>query len=513
MTKSGLLDMIRQVSTISDQEVEELEKLVQNFPYCQTAHLLIAKAAYDQGNMLSNQKLRKAAAYATNRHLLKKLIYTTDAAVSVAALALIPSVHEVAAPHPAVPESLAAAAPVENILLDPSTEPALARADASPASTSEPAEPDEPALAASDEEATLTIPEESQTERSALALIEEEQPEELVAVPTDNITEPETDIVTKPVLAEDELPDTNSAISAETEVFTPEVLAAEEPATIVTEPEFAPTLAYFEPPVAFTGPELEELLQIEHFTRGNSAEPTALPDLVVPENNAPESNVPEEAPAAATADEALSAPTVAPIIRYELAAPDELEVPLEHTLADFDSYLFQPELDEHPTGELKPATPEEFNFEVFLRNQLGYWLGSSRLGEALQVKDELTTHTPLQFYPDLILEYSKQNYLTPTDSPPVSNVSRQFAIIDQFLKTNPKLKSFGSDKVRSEPQDDLAFKSTKNTKNLASENLATIMVQQGKIKKAIKIYEHLMVKIPEKKAYFTAQIEKLQNLP
>ncbi|MDX5397376.1 MAG: hypothetical protein LPK21_14380, partial [Hymenobacteraceae bacterium] len=75
--------MINQVTTISDHETEELEALVTNFPYCQTAHLLIAKAAYDKGSMLSNQKLRKAASYAVNRQLLKKLIYTTDATVTL----------------------------------------------------------------------------------------------------------------------------------------------------------------------------------------------------------------------------------------------------------------------------------------------------------------------------------------------------------------------------------------------------------------------------------------------
>src|SRR5690606_22176988 len=75
--------LVRQASRISDQEVEELEKLIVNFPYCQTAHLLIAKAAYDKGSMLSNQKLKKAAIYAANRQLLKKLIYTSDATVAL----------------------------------------------------------------------------------------------------------------------------------------------------------------------------------------------------------------------------------------------------------------------------------------------------------------------------------------------------------------------------------------------------------------------------------------------
>ena len=67
-------------------------------------------------------------------------------------------------------------------------------------------------------------------------------------------------------------------------------------------------------------------------------------------------------------------------------------------------------------------------------------------------------------------------------------------------------------KIKTESLEDLSSKSTKIKKNLASENLANILVQQGKIKKAIKIYEHLILKIPEKKAYFVSQIEKLQKL-
>ena len=64
MNKAAFLDILNHVSSISEQEVIELEKLALNFPYCQSAHLLLAKAAYDKGSMLSNQRLRRAAACA-----------------------------------------------------------------------------------------------------------------------------------------------------------------------------------------------------------------------------------------------------------------------------------------------------------------------------------------------------------------------------------------------------------------------------------------------------------------
>ncbi|MDQ3289781.1 MAG: hypothetical protein M3Q05_00675, partial [Bacteroidota bacterium] len=247
----------------------------------------------------------------------------------------------------------------------------------------------------------------------------------------------------------------------------------------------------------FTPDEVDELLQVDSWTtqriRNDAVEP------ITPHQELP------------TQPERIT-PEPTEIIRYELEIPEELEEStLDQTLANFDSFLFKPERDEDLPGELKAATNEEFIRDVYLSNQVGYWMGSSRLGEVLQVKDELTRHTPLQFYPDLILEYSKQNYLTPTDPPKTTQVSRQLEIIDQFLKANPKLKTFSNEKLRAEPQDDLAFKSTKNTKNLASENLANILIKQGKLKKAIKIYEHLIVKIPEKKAYFASQIENLRN--
>ena len=139
-------------------------------------------------------------------------------------------------------------------------------------------------------------------------------------------------------------------------------------------------------------------------------------------------------------------------------------------------------------------------------------MDSSRLGETLQIKDELTPKQPYHFQPELILEYSKQHeletYLPPIEKP----LNHQELIIDQFLKQNPKLKSMANVKIKAEPMEDLSIKSTKIKKNLASETLANILIKQGKMKKAIKIYEHLILKIPDKKAYFASQIEKLQKL-
>ncbi|MDQ4140981.1 MAG: hypothetical protein M3142_10700 [Bacteroidota bacterium] len=469
MNKSALLHMMNHVSALSDHDVEELEKLVKNFPYCQTAHLLIAKASYDKGNMLSNQKLRKAAAYATNRHLLKKLIYTSDATVALSVI------NEEQFTETATEE------PVTN-----SSTPVLA-----------PEVAEQPIIT----EATNQVDSEGaefiqdSTTTTELPAISQEDYEVVAEDVSSNQTEAETEESNFEKIVEEP----ESSLTVQILETTPEYdsLVVEEAQPSVAHPKAVPTLELSD---AFTPAEVDELLQVENW------KPNSASTIKVEENEL------DLVDSEQSTEIAKAKTEPAPIIRYELEVPEEMEdSPLDQTLANFDSYLFKPEHDEYFPGELKAATNEEFIREVYISNQVGYWMGSSRLGEVLQVKDELTRHTPLQFYPDLILEYSKQNYLTPTDPPKASPVSRQFEIIDQFLKANPKLKTFSNEKLRSEPQDDLAFKSTKNTKNLASENLANILIQQGKLKKAIKIYEHLIVKIPEKKAYFASQIENLRN--
>jgi hypothetical protein len=87
--------------------------------------------------------------------------------------------------------------------------------------------------------------------------------------------------------------------------------------------------------------------------------------------------------------------------------------------------------------------------------------------------------------------------------------SRQQEIIDRFVAANPQI---NRDALSAEKNaSDLSATSSAFQDDLVTENLAEIMLKQGKTDKAISLYEKLMVKYPKKKAYFAQKIEQLKN--
>ena len=68
-------------------------------------------------------------------------------------------------------------------------------------------------------------------------------------------------------------------------------------------------------------------------------------------------------------------------------------------------------------------------------------------------------------------------------------------------------------KLTAPPADssDLAEKSLAYGDNIVSETLVEILLKQGKKDKAIEVLKKLIWKIPQKKAYFAAQIEELKK--
>ncbi len=91
-----------------------------------------------------------------------------------------------------------------------------------------------------------------------------------------------------------------------------------------------------------------------------------------------------------------------------------------------------------------------------------------------------------------------------------SKLNSQQEIIDKFIKADPKIRR-KKEVQKDDSNNDLAKDSVSFNDDLVSENLAKVMVKQGKTSKAIDIYKKLIWKFPQKKAYFASQIESLKE--
>jgi hypothetical protein len=109
---------------------------------------------------------------------------------------------------------------------------------------------------------------------------------------------------------------------------------------------------------------------------------------------------------------------------------------------------------------------------------------------------------------NLLLEYL--DFLEEKRSVFRKNKKKEGEIINKIIKEDPSIPKLD---IHNLPDNsvDLSSKSSSISKVPVSENFAKILTLQGKREKAIEIYEQLILKNPEKKPYFEAQIEKLKN--
>ncbi|WP_324678732.1 hypothetical protein [Hymenobacter sp. GOD-10R] len=447
MTRASLLHVLDHLSEISDAKVRELEQLATTFPYCQTAHLLLAKAAHDRGSMLASQRLRRAATYATDRQLLRQLI-------------------EFTAPIPAL-----AAPQVDNTAL-PASEIVVLAASAEPTATTQALAPEPFAI-----DALAPAPEADFIE-AAVELDSE----------TEVAIDENTAVVTTALAVEEA---TSSGV--------------EEPVNVLLETtsEELTTSAVAAPPESTDHLEIALTEQ----PTGSSETTKEVPSI------SKEAGAEIEEPMAVEVEQAESPvqsaeellPAIAPPIRPPLeAGSSQFEFGLMEStppIAPVYELLEAEELDTVDAEDTTVTAPVFYGVA-----DVGYSLGvGSRMGYCLQSPDELTRSLPTgSFEPDALILAHLAAQL------PAAPTRTSIDIISQFLRNKPRLKTPVPTPPAANEQADLSVKSTRAEPELASESLALIMVRQGKNDRAIEIYERLMVRQPEKMAYFADQIQKLK---
>lgn len=89
----------------------------------------------------------------------------------------------------------------------------------------------------------------------------------------------------------------------------------------------------------------------------------------------------------------------------------------------------------------------------------------------------------------------------------------QMDIIDSFIEKETKLGPFRVNRNDLTEQEDLIKKRAGEIPKtgIISEGMAKILVRQGKIEKAIEMYEQLVLKKPEKSTYFAEKIKELSG--
>ena len=127
-----------------------------------------------------------------------------------------------------------------------------------------------------------------------------------------------------------------------------------------------------------------------------------------------------------------------------------------------------------------------------------------------------TRPAPAPETPTLAEARLPHNVVQPAELSPVLSAAdaaqkRQFELIDSFIQKEPRISRVPVKTGEILDQEDLTKRAKPTGGGLATESFAKILIKQGKPAKAREIYETLMAKNPEKKAYFAAKISELDQ--
>ena len=499
--------MLARVDSLTEADVRELEKLAETYPYCQTAHVLLAKALHDRGSVLAGQKLRRAATGAPDRRVLRHLLQapltppSTEIKPATPDLAITPSGTLVThAPDSEAEQSdqqpPAATAPETEVAADfmavVPTAAEIAPATAEVAET-EVAETEVTETEAVEAEAT-------ETEVAETEVAEAEAAEAEVA---------ETEVAeTEAVEAEAVEAEVVEAEAAEAEVAETEVAEAKVAETEVTEAEAAET--------EVTETEVTETEVVEAEAAEAEVAEAEVTETEVAETKVAEAEVAEAEVAEAEVTEAEVAETdvatLAPLVAEFDPAPDPNSAAVELLLFASDEAppaaagLLPADGKRAREGRFPPLLPEP---------GVGYSMFSSRLGVELTAADfapaDLAHPWLAQAPPDARWPEHVAAHPAPAASPESPRTfEHQFALIDRFLREKPRLRNVDPTRPLPDKLPDLAQKSTRSDEGVISESMARILARQGKTARAVAMYELLQARLPEKAAIFAAQITALR---
>ncbi len=172
-------------------------------------------------------------------------------------------------------------------------------------------------------------------------------------------------------------------------------------------------------------------------------------------------------------------------------------------------------------GKLDELNAEKRRIELMIAEEESRFMDDHDRDEIEATTEETEDDSPKyeSVYDEIIEELKKdprevRDYFDDVENSIPQELNKKtdkMELIDKFIREEPSIGRSTTPTSFFDP-DENASKSLEQHDDMVSETLAKINLQQGKIAQAIKIYEKLSLKFPEKSAYFAAQINKIKEI-
>jgi len=413
LNKQRYIELLKNPSSISKEDIPDLEELILQFPYCQNAHILLAKIQMMNGSMHAAKLTRRAALYTSDRLKLKTLISSEQEPVTIKPIVTIVNEEEINTI--ATSETIAEADPIKELIpTKPFTSDVKIEADKHATNFLEELEKNLKELRESRARAAGILPPYSK-----------EQVENIIH--KDNV-----DVISDQNIIVDENP-----------LMVPEVPIIEE------EKKQVEQTANIEIPS----------INIAEVSSNDNVKKSDVLDLIL------------------SFDDRIK--DYFDITEY--TSKDPIKVSVEEAITD-------PEIIEEK--ELELVNP------ILFTNR-DWNLEESRMEETSNAGSESLLLNYLDYIRD------QKNKKQKPDK------KREKSIISRFIQKNPMISPLSPSQASSEDDDN--SNETGIPQAFISETFAVLLEKQGKIEKAIQVYEELILKNPEKNSYFATRIQELKK--
>lgn len=454
---------MKEPSLLGKEASAQLDTLTQTFPYFQTAHLLYIKSLHNENSFLYNNQLKVTAAYATNRKVLyelitkKKVVSDSESRVPGSELGKEENVSELSVPGSELKK--------ENT--QPETQNTKHETRNTEPETIQPEFPKKRFTKDEDEWESGMI--------RQLQLLHHWQmtPQEILAKRIAEINaEKEKKEIEKKEIGEKEVAKQEIEVKQEEIVEEKAPTAADEINTllyVLVEPGEAEDISETEEiPAEEPAGEQEENWEVKVL---EDAQETAEEEKIEPVQ-IPEDLITQE------------------ILRGAISSSIELEV--DDSLPSLEELGHKTIADRKPPVLAPSTSPGQEKEEEKPAEELTFtsWL-----------KQVATTPVPEQ-KPGLKPEQKPEER--------TEKQALKSELVDKFIQEQPRIQA---SKTTFFNPVNMAKKSVQDSDEFITETLAKIYVKQGNISKAIRAYQKLSLKFPEKSSYFAALIEELKRTP